>query len=211
MRPTLLVLVLPFFVLAGHAAAQTPAVTERHDLPADSASPRAPCARVGLLGAAALLASPDVGAGVALDLGARVEIRGRYVIGLDLGYGVLGASRATEDRWWILASYGWLAPLGGGTVLELGGAVGAGAASGYRGLDHFVAAPFDPDWGYQLVPALTARTRLWFSVDAHLDAFVGVELGSLLPVPGVGVREGNATTTGDPLWGTLSVGTAVWP
>ena len=167
--------------------------------------------RSGVVGGAALLGTPDVGAGLAFDMGARLELNTTHAFSLRAGYGVLVGDRETQDKWWILASYGAQLALDRGLRLELGGGLGAGAVSGYENLDAFIAAPFDPHWAYQLLPAVTAHARLWMDDGPHASWFVGAELGGLVDVPGLGVREGNAHQASDLMWLTLSVGTAFWP
>lgn len=165
--------------------------------------------RIGVVGGAALLGS-DTGAGLAFDLGARLELNATHALSFRIGYGVLVGERETQDRWWILATYGGHIPLTPELRLELGGGLGAGAVSGYENLDAFIAAPFDPTWAYQLLPAATVHTRLWWEV-AGVSAFVGAELGAVMDVPGLGVREGSARQAGDLMWFTVSMGTALWP
>lgn len=167
--------------------------------------------RSGVVGGAALLGTPDVGAGLAFDLGARLELNTTHAFSFRVGYGVLVGDRETQDRWWILASYGAQLELDRGLRLELGGGLGAGAVSGYENLEAFIAAPFDPHWAYQLLPAVTAHARLWMDDGPQVSWFVGAELGGLLDAPGLGVREGNAHQASDLMWLTLSVGTAFWP
>lgn len=167
--------------------------------------------RSGVVGSASLLGTPDVGAGLAFDLGARFELNTTHAFSLRAGYGVLVGDRETQDRWWMLASYGVQLPLDRGLRVELGGGLGAGAVSGYDNLDAFIAAPFDPHWAYQLLPAATVHARLWIEDGAHTSWFVGAELGGLVDVPGLGVREGNAHQASDLMWLTCSVGTAFWP
>ena len=166
-------------------------------------------ARIGVAGGAALLGS-DTGAGLAFDLGARVELDSTHALSFRIGYGVLVGERETQDRWWILATYGGHLALAPGLRLELGGGLGAGAVSGYDHLDAFIAAPFDPTWAYQLLPAATVHTRLWWEA-GNVSFFVGAEFGALMDVPGLGVREGSARQAGDLMWFTVSVGTALWP
>ena len=166
-------------------------------------------ARIGVVGGAALLGS-DTGAGLAFDLGARVELNATHALSFRIGYGVLVGERETQDRWWILATYGGHLTLAQGLRLELGGGLGAGAVSGYDDLDAFIAAPFDPTWAYQLLPAMAVHTRLgWETGD--VSCFASAELGALMDVPGLGVREGSAAQAGDLMWFTMSVGTALWP
>ena len=165
--------------------------------------------RIGVVGGAALLGS-DTGAGLAFDLGARLELNATYALSFRIGYGVLVGESETQDRWWILATYGGHLTLAEGLRLELGGGLGAGAVSGYEDVDAFIAAPFDPTWAYQLLPAMAVHTRLWWEA-SDVSCFASAELGALMDVPGLGVREGSAAQAGDLMWFTVSVGTALWP
>lgn len=165
--------------------------------------------RIGVVGGAALLAS-DTGAGLAFDLGTRLELDTTHALSFRIGYGVLVGERETQDKWWILATYGGHFTLAEGLRLELGGGLGAGAVSGYEDVDAFIAAPFDPTWAYQMLPAATVHTRLWWQA-GEVSCFASAELGALMDVPGLGVREGSARQAGDLMWFTLSLGTALWP
>lgn len=147
--------------------------------------------------------------GTAIDATLRVGFGRHFALGLDVGYGVILAPRV-EDRWWIVPTASLVVPLDA-LRLDVGAGIGAGAASGYRDLDAYAAGPFDPDWAYQLAPAIVGHVMLAWLTGESANVFVRLDAG-VLAVDGneLGVREQTRErSSADTAWLALSVGAAL--
>lgn len=135
------------------------------------------------------------GHGAALDAGIRLDLARNFSAGFDLGYGVFGTKRDTQDRWWLMPNIALVVPSGFAT-LDVGFGVGLAAASGYDDVNDFLLAPFDPSWALQLIPAGRVHVRLGVPVTPGFEIFTRLDAGGLL-VEGndLGFRSRNPTPT----------------
>jgi hypothetical protein len=159
-------------------------------------------AKLGLFTSLGYLGSPGA-SGTAFGAGLRLGIGRRFAVSFDVGYGVLGAQSGTvEDRWWLIPSMALVLPTriaGRRAAFDLGAGVGLGASSGYPSFSTYVAAPFTPEWRFQLVPAARVHAMGSFSVTRGLDILVRADAASLL-------MSGSGTGLMDTTWLMLSVG-----
>jgi hypothetical protein len=152
------------------------------------------------------LASPGA-SGAALAAGVRLGVGRHLGLSFDLGYGVLGSSTTTQDRWWLMPSVAWVVPIGR-VRFDVGAGVGLGASSGYTNLAAYIAQPFEPVWAYQLVPAARAHVMASVGVARGVDVFARLVVASLwLGAGPFGFRAGNEhPSLTDTTWGNLWVG-----
>jgi hypothetical protein len=134
--------------------------------------------KLGVTAATSYLAS-GAGSGVAVSAGVRLAMGPHAALGADLGYGVLSAPSATEDRWWIIPTIAWVIPVER-TRLDVGAGVGVGASSGYGSFAEYTSGPFSPVWAFQLVPAARAHVMAATPLGRDVDLFVRFEAASLL-------------------------------
>lgn len=129
--------------------------------------------------------------GLAVQAGLRLALGVHLAIEFDIGYGVLGSDREVQDRWWLFPAVVCVLPIDFSSF-ELGGSVGLAASSGYSNLDEFAAAPFDPNWALQLVPAMRGHMAWRTRLDRKLTFVARVDITTLLPYENtIGVRHGN--------------------
>lgn len=162
--------------------------------------------RLGLFAGAGYLKSTD-GHGAVLTTGVRLDVARHFAVGFDLGYGVFQTPRDFQDRWWLMPSIAFVQPVGRAT-LDLGGGIGLAASSGYDDGQDFLAAPFDPSWALQLIPAGRLHARIGYAFSPAVEIFTRLEVGALL-LEGheLGFRSRNPTPTlGQRVWGSLSLG-----
>jgi hypothetical protein len=147
------------------------------------------------------------GNGVAISTGLRLALGTHAALGADLGYGVLSAPSATQDRWWIIPTVAWVIPVERGR-LDVGAGLGVGASSGYASFADYTGGPFSPAWAFQLVPAVRAHVMGATPLGRDVDLFVRVEAASLLlSGTGIGFRHGNANPGfADTTWFDLGAG-----
>jgi hypothetical protein len=132
------------------------------------------------------------GSGVAVSSGLRLALGTNAALSADLGYGVLSAPSATQDRWWIMPAIAWAIPAEN-VRFDIGAGLGLGASSGYASFADYTRGPFSPTWAFQLVPATRAHVMAAMPLGRDVDAFVRVEAAALL-LSGtqLGFRNGNA-------------------
>jgi hypothetical protein len=162
--------------------------------------------RVGLQAAAGSIAAA-AGVGPALETGVRIRLAEHLAGTFDVGYGVLASGATAQDRWWLMPSLAVTFPVGR-LRLDLGLGAGLGAASGYASVPAFVKAPFDPDWAFQLVPAVRLHAALSVPVSRRFTMFARVEAGDLfLKVVRLGIRTGeNNDTFANDTWLHVALG-----
>jgi hypothetical protein len=162
--------------------------------------------KLGVFADTSYLASA-AGNGVAVSSGLRLALGAHAALGADLGYGVLAAPSAAQDRWWILPTLAWVIPTGPWR-LDLGAGLGVGASSGYASLGAYTAGPFSPTWAFQLVPAARAHVMGATSVSRDIDLFVRLEAATLvLSGTPLGFRHGNTSPgSSDTTWFDVGAG-----
>ncbi len=170
------------------------------------AQPRSP--EVEIFGAVSEIDSVDDHGG-ALSAGVRVGLGRWFALGFDLGYGLMASAHDVQDRWWMIPTAALVLPVDDAR-LELGAGVGLGATSGYASIDSYARGPFDPDWAYQLGPAMRAHAAVFLRVNRDVDAFLRADFATLLLSGPVAVREANPSLAPhDTVWMTLSLGFAI--
>lgn len=148
--------------------------------------------------------------GAALSVGLRFSPVRYLALSFDLGYGVIGAQPTVQDRWWLMPAVAFVIPAGP-VRIDVGAGLGLGAASGYATWSDYVAAPFTPVWAFQLVPAVRAHAMAALALRSKVDAFVRIDVASLLLGAGIGFRVGNDQPAArDTIWYDLAVGVHFW-
>jgi hypothetical protein len=176
----------------------------------DGAAPGAdretPPQKLGVSAATSYLAS-GAGSGVAVSSGLRLTLGAHAALGADLGYGVLSAPSATQDRWWIIPTIAWVVPTEY-THLDLGVGLGVGAASGYVSFADYAGRPFAPAWAFQLVPAARLHVMWSTPLRGDLDLFARIDVAALvLSGTQLGFRNGNPNPgPGDTTWFDIGAG-----
>jgi hypothetical protein len=162
--------------------------------------------KLGVSAATSYLAS-GAGSGVAVSSGLRLTLGPHAALGADLGYGVLSATSATQDRWWIIPTIAWVVPTEY-MHLDLGVGLGVGASSGYASFGDYAGSPFSPAWAFQLVPAARAHVMWSTPLGRELDAFARVDVAALvLSGTQLGFRHGDPNPgPGDTTWFTIGAG-----
>jgi hypothetical protein len=181
------------------------ALADDHPATTGTPAPASP-QTLGLFAGAGYLGSPGLSGGVA-DLGLRYAPLSHLALSFDLGYGVIGGSASTQDRWWLMPAAALVVPVGPAT-LDVGAGLGLGATSGYSSGSAYVAAPFTPVWAFQLVPAVRGHAMVTLSLGARLDGFARLEVASLLlGGNSIGSRVDNPhPEAADTLWYDLVLG-----
>ncbi|MBK7863851.1 MAG: hypothetical protein IPJ65_35640 [Archangiaceae bacterium] len=163
--------------------------------------------RLGVFASTGVLANTG-GLGGALNAGLRFAPARHLALGFDLGYGLIDTVTSAQDRWWLVPTVAAVLPLEG-LRLELGAGLGLATASGYRSWAGFRAAPFDPAWAFQLVPAARAHFTVSVPLNARVEVFGRAELGSLLLGGNrIGLRDGRnpEPQLHDTTWAQLALG-----
>jgi hypothetical protein len=96
-----------------------------------------------------------------------------------------------QDRWWLMPSVALVVPAGTARI-DLGAGFGLAAASGYDSWAAYAAAPFDPAWAFQLVPAGRLHVAVMVPIAARVAVFARLETAMLFGAGAVGFREGDA-------------------
>jgi hypothetical protein len=154
---------------------------------------------LGLFTDVGYLASPGTN-GSAFGVGLRAALGRHFAVSFDVGYGVLGAQSAVQDRWWLVPSIALVVPTRVAqrpVVFDLGAGVGLGASSGYLSWSDYVAAPFTPVWAFQLFPTVRAHAIVAVAINRDLEVLVRADAASVL-----GTDRGAMDTT----WLMLSLG-----
>jgi hypothetical protein len=145
--------------------------------------------------------------GVVLSSGVRLALGTHAALSADLGYGVLSAPSATQDRWWIMPAIAWVIPAEN-VRWDVGAGLGLGASSGYASFADYTRGPFSPTWAFQLVPAARVHVMAAMPVGRDVDVFVRVEAAALL-LSGtqLGFRNGSANPgPADTTWFDMGAG-----
>ncbi len=197
MLGSLFVSALAVCVSASSAHAQIPTSSQ-------AAEPQ----RVSFLLAAGYLGSPGAN-GAFVSTGLRIGLGRHAAFGFDFGYGLMDASPVIHDRWWLMPSMAAVFPIGP-VRLDVGFGFGLGTASGFADWDTFIRGPATHGWAFQVVPAIRGHLMGSTTLSRDLDAFVRLELASLLlDGNSFGFRDGNPNpTVTDTTWLSLSVGFA---
>jgi hypothetical protein len=162
--------------------------------------------KLGVSVATSYLGSPAEN-GVALSSGLRLALGTRAALSADLGYGVLTAPSATQDRWWIMPAIAWVIPTENVRV-DVGAGLGLGAASGYASFADYARGPFAPAWAFQLVPAARTHVMAAAPLGRDADVFVRIDAAALL-LSGtqLGFRKGGSNIgPADTTWFDLGAG-----
>ena len=197
----MLVALGPRFAAAEEAGAGGSASVEKRAAPGDKT--------LGLFVGAGFLASPGQ-AGGGFELGLRLGLGRWAALGFDVGYGLLGAAPAVQDRWWLMPTAALVIPAGRLKV-DLGAGLGLGASSGYTTWSAYVKGPFDPVWAFQLVPAIRGHAAVSLELTRRTAVFARLDVASLLLMGStIGYRNGNAGAgPTDTLWIGLWVGALI--
>jgi len=160
---------------------------------------------LGLSAATSYLAS-GAASGVSVSSGLRLAVGTHVAVGGDLGYGLISAPAATQDRWWVMSTIAWVVPTEYAR-LDLGAGLGVGAASGYASLGDYARRPFSPAWAFQLVPAARAHVMWSTPLGRDLEVFARIEVAGLLFPGTIGLRQGDADTgPADTAWFNIGAG-----
>ncbi len=149
----------------------------------------------------------DVNGGAFL-LGTRLGVGRHVAFSFDFGWGAqkLTDSPAVQDRWWLMPSAALVIPVGPARI-DLGLGLGVATTSGYDSSSTFLAAPFDPKWAFQLVPAGRLQAVVMVPVTEHVDVFARPETGMLFGAGSVGLHKGNDDPPlRDVSWAALFIG-----
>lgn len=172
----------------------------------------AQAAVLGLLVGGGYLNDLDAHGG-ALNAGVRYAFAPHAAVGFDLGYGLLAGPTGFQDRWWLMPTLSAVTR-SGDVEVELGLGLGLGAGSGYTDGTDFAAAPFDPSWAFQLVPAARAHASVGVQVSPRVLLFLRLDAGALmLEGTTLGFRDRNPSPVlTDRLWVDLWAGArfGVW-
>lgn len=189
-------------VLLSTVAAAEPQLVEPIDLSPTDPGPQ----KLGVFLGVGYLGS--VGAsGSAANAGVRLSMGGHVALGFDLGWGLTAAANIVHDRWWLMPTVAFTIPVGR-VRFDLGAGVGLGTSSGYSDVEEFAAAPFMPDWAFQLVPAVRGHALASMQLNSKFDVFARLDVGSLLLEGNtIGFRDNNPRPgVLDTFWLNLSVG-----
>jgi hypothetical protein len=163
--------------------------------------------KLGLSAATSYLGGA-AGSGVALSSGLRLGLGTHVALSADIGYGVVSARSATQDRWWIMPAIAWAVNPAENVRLDVGAGLGLGSSSGYASLADYARGPFSPTWAFQLVPAARAHVMAAMPFGHGVDVFLRTETAALL-LSGtqVGFRNGNPSPTpADTTWFDIGAG-----
>lgn len=131
---------------------------------------------VGLFLAGGPFGSPGGGGG-ALGAGVRIGLGERFVLGFDVGYGLIAQRPAIQDRWWLMPSAASSFPAGP-VQLDLGLGVGFGTASAFTSLTGL--SKDQPIWANQMLPAVRGHVRVARALSTGVDLFGRLDFGSQL-------------------------------
>ncbi len=149
----------------------------------------------------------DVNGGAFL-VGSRLAVGRHAAFSFDFGWGALKLtdSPAVQDRWWLMPSAAFVIPVGPARI-DLGVGLGVATTSGYDSSSTFLAAPFDPKWAFQLVPAGRLQAVVMVPVTEHVDIFARPETGMLFGAGTAGLHKGNEDPPlRDVSWAALFIG-----
>ena len=154
----------------------------------------APDRSLGVFAGVGYLASPGTSGG-AFWMGGRLGLGAHFAAGFDVGYGLLNAYPAVQDRWWVMPSAALVIPTGR-LRWDIGGGFGVGTSSGYDSWSAYRAAPFGPVWHYT-VPAARVHITAAFDLTHSWNVFARADAGTVF----IGsAHDGAIDTTWGGLW-----------